>query len=65
VQVLSEENQREIVQFCKKEGLVLLADEVLDTSLCMSQVSKDAASVLGQSLYTFISREECCFLFIL
>ncbi|GAA0140252.1 transaminase [Lithospermum erythrorhizon] len=27
-QVLSEENQREIVEFCKKEGLVLLADEV-------------------------------------
>ncbi|CAN6896175.1 hypothetical protein HID58_081267 [Brassica napus] len=27
-QVLAEENQREIVDFCKKEGLVLLADEV-------------------------------------
>ncbi|CAL0317985.1 unnamed protein product [Lupinus luteus] len=27
-QVLSEENQREIVKFCKLEGLVLLADEV-------------------------------------
>ncbi|KAK4789836.1 hypothetical protein SAY86_017140 [Trapa natans] len=27
-QVLSEENQRQIVEFCKKEGLVLLADEV-------------------------------------
>ncbi|KAK9280754.1 hypothetical protein L1049_003642 [Liquidambar formosana] len=27
-QVLSEDNQREIVEFCKKEGLVLLADEV-------------------------------------
>ncbi|TJX55663.1 aminotransferase class I/II-fold pyridoxal phosphate-dependent enzyme [Soehngenia saccharolytica] len=27
-QVLSEENQQEIVQFCKSEGLVLLADEV-------------------------------------
>uniref|UniRef100_A0A0C9SAS0 alanine transaminase n=1 Tax=Wollemia nobilis TaxID=56998 RepID=A0A0C9SAS0_9CONI len=27
-QVLSEENQREIVQFCKNEGLILLADEV-------------------------------------
>ncbi|CAF2050393.1 BnaA09g45030D [Brassica napus] len=27
-QVLSEENQRDIVDFCKKEGLVLLADEV-------------------------------------
>eukprot|EP01018_Ginkgo_biloba_P027968 Gb_05251 [translate_table: standard] len=27
-QVLSEENQQEIVQFCQKEGLVLLADEV-------------------------------------
>jgi alanine transaminase len=27
-QVLSEENQRDVVQFCKKEGLILLADEV-------------------------------------
>ncbi|XP_076886862.1 alanine aminotransferase 2-like [Bidens hawaiensis] len=27
-QVLAEENQRQIVDFCKKEGLVLLADEV-------------------------------------
>ncbi|TKY64195.1 Alanine aminotransferase 2 [Spatholobus suberectus] len=27
-QVLSEENQRDIVEFCKQEGLVLLADEV-------------------------------------
>jgi alanine transaminase len=27
-QVLSEENQKQIVNFCKKEGLVLLADEV-------------------------------------
>ena len=28
LKVLSEENQRDIVDFCKKEGLVLLADEV-------------------------------------
>lgn len=28
LQVLSEENQKEIVEFCRKEGLVLLADEV-------------------------------------
>ncbi|WJX92344.1 Alanine--glyoxylate aminotransferase 2, mitochondrial [Trifolium repens] len=27
-QVLSEENQRDIVEFCKREGLVILADEV-------------------------------------
>lgn len=27
-QVLSEENQRDVVKFCKDEGLVLLADEV-------------------------------------
>jgi alanine transaminase len=27
-QVLSEENQRDVVNFCKQEGLVLLADEV-------------------------------------
>ncbi|XP_074288150.1 alanine aminotransferase 2-like [Silene latifolia] len=27
-QVLAEENQQQIVEFCKKEGLVLLADEV-------------------------------------
>lgn len=28
LQVLGEENQRDIVEFCKQEGLVLLADEV-------------------------------------
>lgn len=28
LQVLGEDNQREIVEFCKNEGLVLLADEV-------------------------------------
>ncbi|XP_065628699.1 alanine aminotransferase 1, mitochondrial isoform X3 [Quercus suber] len=28
-QVLGEENQRDIVEFCRKEGLVLLANEVL------------------------------------
>ncbi|PPD80778.1 hypothetical protein GOBAR_DD22290 [Gossypium barbadense] len=27
-QVLAEENQKAIVEFCKEEGLVLLADEV-------------------------------------
>ncbi|KAG0612620.1 hypothetical protein M758_6G041900 [Ceratodon purpureus] len=32
-QVLSEENQREIVQFCKEEGLVLLADEVYQENI--------------------------------
>lgn len=28
LQVLGEANQRDIVEFCKQEGLVLLADEV-------------------------------------
>nr|XP_023917224.1 alanine aminotransferase 1, mitochondrial-like isoform X2 [Quercus suber] len=28
--VLGEENQRDIVEFCRKEGLVLLANEVLN-----------------------------------
>ncbi|XP_057454991.1 alanine aminotransferase 2-like [Lotus japonicus] len=32
-QVLSEENQRAIVEFCKKEGLVLLADEVYQQNI--------------------------------
>lgn len=32
-QVLSEDNQREIVEFCKKEGLVLLADEVYQDNI--------------------------------
>lgn len=31
--VLSEDNQREIVEFCKKEGLVLLADEVYQDNI--------------------------------
>lgn len=33
LQVLAEENQHEIVEFCKKEGLVLLADEVSHSSV--------------------------------
>ncbi|CAI9114505.1 OLC1v1015244C1 [Oldenlandia corymbosa var. corymbosa] len=32
-QVLAEDNQREIVEFCKKEGLVLLADEVYQENI--------------------------------
>ncbi|XP_059642224.1 alanine aminotransferase 2-like [Cornus florida] len=32
-QVLAESNQREIVEFCKKEGLVLLADEVYQENI--------------------------------
>ena len=28
LQVLGEENQRDIVEFCRKKGLVLLANEV-------------------------------------
>ncbi|PKA64024.1 Alanine aminotransferase 2, mitochondrial [Apostasia shenzhenica] len=32
-QVLAEENQREIVEFCKEEGLVLLADEVYQENI--------------------------------
>lgn len=31
-QVLAEDNQKEIVEFCKNEGLVLLADEVCVTT---------------------------------
>lgn len=36
LQVLAEENQRDIVKFCKNEGLVLLADEVSDCYLSNS-----------------------------
>ncbi|KAJ4764641.1 Alanine aminotransferase 2 [Rhynchospora pubera] len=32
-QVLTEDNQRQIVEFCKKEGLVLLADEVYQENI--------------------------------
>ncbi|CAA6659281.1 unnamed protein product [Spirodela intermedia] len=32
-QVLAEDNQREIVDFCKKEGLVILADEVYQENI--------------------------------
>lgn len=31
--VLAEENQKKIVEFCKNEGLVLLADEVSPESV--------------------------------
>ncbi|CAN6288306.1 unnamed protein product [Urochloa humidicola] len=34
--VLTDENQREIVEFCRKEDLVLLADEVYQENICTS-----------------------------
>ncbi|KAL1814295.1 hypothetical protein DCAR_0518431 [Daucus carota subsp. sativus] len=36
-QVLAEENQRDIVEFCKAEGLVLLADEVYQENVYVSE----------------------------
>ncbi len=33
--VLDYDNQREIIDFCKEYGIVLLADEVYQTNICM------------------------------
>jgi hypothetical protein len=53
--VLSEENQRDIVQFCKQEGLVLLADEVLKL-LCEYVVVK-SCQILLFTKYAYIDFE--------
>ena len=54
--MLAEENQQDIVQFCKQEGLVLLADEVLKL-LCAYVVYKSCQMLLlRESLPTLLSR---------
>ncbi|XP_030969126.1 alanine aminotransferase 1, mitochondrial-like isoform X2 [Quercus lobata] len=53
--VLGEENQRDIVEFCRKEGLVLLADEHAYRDGCLEEVvlrhlgSEDGEAVIAKN----------------
>ncbi|KAE9595860.1 putative alanine transaminase [Lupinus albus] len=49
-QVLSEENQREIVKFCKQEGLVLLADEVYQENVYVPEKKFHSFKKVSRSL---------------
>nr|XP_023917223.1 alanine aminotransferase 1, mitochondrial-like isoform X1 [Quercus suber] len=52
--VLGEENQRDIVEFCRKEGLVLLANEINKTILVLIHIKglmwRDLSILNGSSL---------------
>ncbi|CAI9755242.1 unnamed protein product [Fraxinus pennsylvanica] len=48
-QVLAESNQREIVDFCKNEGLVLLADEVYHENVCVPDEKFHSFKKVSQS----------------
>ncbi|XP_030969127.1 alanine aminotransferase 1, mitochondrial-like isoform X3 [Quercus lobata] len=54
--VLGEENQRDIVEFCRKEGLVLLADEHAYRDGCLEEVvlrhlgSEDGEAVIAKNI---------------
>ncbi|KAJ4814609.1 Alanine aminotransferase 2 [Rhynchospora pubera] len=49
-QVLAEENQRQIVEFCKKEGLVLLADEVYQENIYVDDKSFNSFKKIARSM---------------
>ncbi|KAG1342565.1 alanine aminotransferase 2 [Cocos nucifera] len=49
-QVLAEENQREIVEFCKKEGLVLLADEVYQENIYVENKKFNSFKKIARSM---------------
>ncbi|XP_010939849.1 alanine aminotransferase 2 isoform X2 [Elaeis guineensis] len=49
-QVLAEGNQREIVQFCKKEGLVLLADEVYQENIYVENKKFNSFKKIARSM---------------
>ncbi|KAL1367204.1 hypothetical protein HN51_021249 [Arachis hypogaea] len=49
-QVLSEENQRDIVKFCKQEGLVLLADEVYQENVYVPEKKFHSFKKVARSL---------------
>ncbi|XP_029123827.1 alanine aminotransferase 2 isoform X2 [Elaeis guineensis] len=48
--VLAEENQREIVEFCKKEGLVLLADEVYQENIYVENKKFNSFKKIARSM---------------
>ncbi|XP_072991936.1 alanine aminotransferase 2-like [Typha latifolia] len=49
-QVLAEENQREVVEFCKKEGLVLLADEVYQENIYVDNKKFSSFKKIARSM---------------
>ncbi|GAB2268883.1 Alanine aminotransferase 1, mitochondrial [Dionaea muscipula] len=49
-QVLAEENQKQIVQFCKNEGLVLLADEVYQENVYVSDKQFHSFKKISRSM---------------
>ncbi|XP_077240884.1 alanine aminotransferase 2-like [Tasmannia lanceolata] len=49
-QVLAEDNQREIVEFCKKEGLVLLADEVYQENIYVDNKKFNSFKKISRSM---------------
>nr|DAD44159.1 TPA_asm: hypothetical protein HUJ06_002389 [Nelumbo nucifera] len=49
-QVLAEGNQREIVEFCKKEGLVLLADEVYQENVYVADKKFHSFKKISRSM---------------
>ncbi|GAV86546.1 Aminotran_1_2 domain-containing protein [Cephalotus follicularis] len=49
-QVLSEDNQREIVEFCKQEGLVLLADEVYQENIYVPEKKFHSFKKISRSM---------------
>ncbi|KAJ6816652.1 alanine aminotransferase 2-like [Iris pallida] len=49
-QVLAEENQRAIVEFCKEEGLVLLADEVYQENIYVEDKNFNSFKKIARSM---------------
>lgn len=49
-QVLSRENQEEILEFCKAEGIVLMADEVYQDNVYNPDKSWQSFKKVGQHL---------------
>ncbi|XP_020250756.1 alanine aminotransferase 2-like [Asparagus officinalis] len=49
-QVLAEENQRQIVEFCKKEGLVLLADGVYQENIYVAHKKFNSFKKIARSM---------------
>lgn len=49
-QVLAEENQRQIIEFCKKESLVLLADEVYQENVYVEDKKFNSFKKIARSL---------------
>lgn len=49
-QVLSEQNQRDIVEFCKNEGLVLLADEVYQENVYVPEKKFHSFKKIARSM---------------